>query len=176
VALIALVAGQSFRRDSAPPGGADQPTGTMAQRAPSLNNMTPRQITDRLYDRVMLLNERGFADSVQLFATMAIQAFDLHDSLDLDLRYDLGRVAEVSGVLDIARAQADTILRQQPDHLLGLALAADVARKNGDSTAVRSLNRKLLDAEKKEMAAGREEYTRHKADVERALAAARGGS
>jgi hypothetical protein len=138
--------------------------------------MTPRQITDRLFNRIMTFHEAGQLDSVKAFAVMAIPAFDLHDSLDLDLRYDLGRIAEVSGVTDIANAQADTILREVPDHLLGLTLATNLARARGDSAAVRSLNRRLLQAEKKELELNRPEYTLHRVDIERALAAARGGS
>jgi hypothetical protein len=176
VALIALIAGQRFGsgRNSAtvePPPAVAAPG-----QAPNLANLTPREITDRLYNRVMMLHEQGLTDSLKLIAqTMAIPAFELHDSLDVDLRYDLGRIAEVSGEVALARAQADTILRQQPTHLLGLILSANVARIAGDSGAVRALQRRLLDSERAELARSLREYSLHKVDIDRALAEAKGG-
>jgi hypothetical protein len=177
VALIALLAGQRFGLGRAQsPGPPPSQTAGAAGQPPNLANMTPREITDRMYDRVMQLHERGLTDSVRFWAlTMAIPAFDFHDSLDADLRYDLGRIAEVGGEVALARAQADTILREHPTHLLGLILAAGVARQAGDSAALSGLRRRLLDAERAEMARGLPEYERHKLEIERALADARAG-
>ena len=145
-------------------------------RAPSLASMTPREITNRLFERVMTLHEAGLRDSARYIArTMAIPAFELHDTLDADLRYDLGRIAEVSGETTIARAQSDSILREQPTHLLGLVLAVNLARAAGDSASLRALNRRLLAARESELALNRAEYALHKFDIDAALAAARRG-
>lgn len=174
-ALIALVTGQRFGMGRQQPGES-QALSASIPRAPNINNMTPRQITDRLFEMVITLHEAGLTDSVRYMAqTMAIPAFQMHDSLDLDLRYDLGRIAEVSGELQIAGAQADTILRIQPTHLLGLVLSANLARRAGDAAALKSLNSRLLGAEKSELAQNRREYLIHREDIERALSAARGG-
>jgi hypothetical protein len=178
VALIALVAGQKF-------GLGRQNTSNIqtglagTQRAPDISQMSTREMTDRLYNRVMMLHEAGLSDSAAFTArTMAIPAFEMHDTLDADLRYDLGRIAEVTGDVALAKAQADTILSEQPTHLLGLVLAGNLARASGDSTTLKSLNKRLLDAEKAELAMNKREYSLHQLDIDRALAAARnqGGS
>ncbi len=174
VALIAMIAGGRFFGSlPSDPAVAETPAVT---RGPDLSRMTPREITDRLFNRVMELHEAGLEDSVKFLAlNMAIPAFDLHDSLDVDLRYHLGRIAEVSGALAVAKAQADTILREKSTHLLGLALAARVARLEGDASRARAFDRRLLAAEKSEMALGLREYEDHKFDLDSALAKARRG-
>jgi hypothetical protein len=176
VALIAMVAGQKFggSRDAAPESAPVAGLGGPV-RAPDISNMSPREITTRLFDRVMTAHEQGLNDSAQSLALMAIPAFDLHDSLDADLRYDLGRIAEVTGVLDLAKAQADTILLQQPNHLLGLLLSARVARLAGDTAAARAFDKRLLSAEPTERARNLTEYQLHKTDLDRAIAEARRG-
>jgi hypothetical protein len=121
----------------------------------------------------MRLSESGKADSVRFFAPMAIAAYQMLDSLDTDQRYDLGRVGIVSGLSELARAQADTILARQPRHLLGLTLAISAARLERDRAAQTALERRLLAAEKSELATKREEYLRHRADIADAIAAAR---
>lgn len=149
---------------AAPSGGAG---------SVDIASMTPQERASRLFDRIMRLSEEGKRDSVALFASMAIPVYESLGPLDLDGRYDFGRVAQVSDNLDLAQAQADTILQQAPTHLLGLILAAAVADARGNHEQRASLDRRLLDAEKNELARGLEEYTRHKSDVDAALAAAR---
>ena len=135
--------------------------------------MTPQERASRLFDRIMRLSEEGKRDSVALFASMAIPVYESLGPLDTDGRYDLGRIAQVSGNLDIAQAQADSILQQSPDHLLALILAAAVADARGDNAGRLALERRLLAAESRELARGLEEYARHKLDIDNALAAAR---
>jgi hypothetical protein len=91
---------------------------------------------------------------------MAMQVFESLGPLDLDARYDLGRIAQVSGQLDIAKAQADTILAQSPEHLLGLILAAAVADARGNQTERAAFERRLLAAESAQLAQPLDEYTR----------------
>jgi hypothetical protein len=176
VALIALVAAQRFNASSdelprTPLGQApaDQPMG----RAPDISQLTPRQQADRLYDRIMALHERGRADSIQFFAQMAIPAYQMLEPLDLDARYRMGRIAEVAGVADFARAQADTILRAEPNHLLGLVLAIRSARLAGNEVAATAFERRLIAAEPAERRRNRAEYVRHRAEIDAALDVAR---
>jgi hypothetical protein len=135
--------------------------------------MTPQEQASRLFDRIMTLSEQGKRDSVQFFAPMAMQVFESLGPLDLDARYDLGRIAQVSGQLDIAKAQADTILAQSPEHLLGLILAAAVADARGNQTERAAFERRLLAAESAQLAQPLDEYTRHRVDIDGAIAAAR---
>lgn len=120
----------------------------------------------------MRLNEEGKRDSVALFAAMAIPTFQAIEPLDAHVRYDMGRVAAVAGTLDLAQAQADTILQGQPHHLLGLILAAQVAQLRGNDAAARRLSSQLVASEAGERAKGLEEYTLHDADIRAAVAAA----
>lgn len=93
--------------------------------APDISQMSDRERAIRLFDRVMMLSEEraresldfaatGKEDSLQFFAQMAIQAHVILEPRDADVRYDLGRVAEVAGVPLLARAQADSILALLP--------------------------------------------------------------
>ena len=175
VALIALVAAQRIGR----PGPAtaiassDAPAATQGVPAPvDISQMSPEERAERLYDRVMALNERGRTDSVQFFAPMAMQAYVMLGSLNADQRYDLGRIAAVSGAAEIAKAQADTILASQPRHLLGLMLAADVAAKSGDRAAETAYLRRFVAAAPTERAKQLPEYQEHVAEIDSRLARA----
>jgi hypothetical protein len=172
LALIALAAGQRFGRTSQPAGELTPAMGTprgQQPRAPDISAMTPTQRAERLYDRVMSAAERGLADSVQFFIPMALQAYEAIGDLNADQRYDLGRLAEVAGDARIATAQADTILRSQPDHLLGLILASRAARlRNDERSAGRHLER-LARVEEAERRKQLPEYLLHQNDIDMAL-------
>ena len=178
LALIALVAGQRFAGGRAPTpaaAGASIAAGAPdgAGRAPDISNLSPRERADRLFDRMMRLSSEGKTDSVQFFAPMALSVYQSLGSLDADLRYDYGRVAEVAGESSIATAQADSILAADANHLLGLVLAVRAAQLRGDSTAATGLRRRLIAAEPTESAKRLPEYERHQSDILEALAEAR---
>ncbi|HET7565894.1 MAG TPA: zinc ribbon domain-containing protein [Gemmatimonadaceae bacterium] len=185
VALIALVAGQRFNArpaSNAPAAvaGADAPNalagtapGAMGLRAPDISAMSPRERADRLYDRIMTLDSQGKTDSVQFFAQMAVAAYQMLPEQDADSHYDLGRIAEVAGVPTVAAAQADTILQHDPTHLLGLILAAQSARAQGNAAQAHTYETKLLAALPAEQKKNLPEYQRHRNDIEAAAAEAR---
>ena len=182
LAIIALLAGQRFggsRAPSSTPSAGDAPFASAAPdaqggvRAPDISSLSPRERADRLYDRVMRLSSEGKTDSVQFFAPMALSVYQSLGPLDADLRYDFGRVAEVSGAAGIARAQADSILASDSTHLLGLVLGMRAAQLRGDSTASRGFARRLLSVEASENAKALPEYQRHQGDILEALAEAR---
>lgn len=172
LSLIALAAGQRFGRAretaaptqtamSPPPGGS---------RAPDISSLTPAERAERLYDRIMGAAERGRVDSVRFFMPMALQAYQSLGPLTVDQRYDLGRLAEVAGDATIAAAQSDTILRQQPQHLLGLVLASRAARLRGDEAGARRYLTTLSRVAAAERAKQLPEYLLHQNDIETALA------
>jgi hypothetical protein len=178
VAFIALVAGQRFGRGPEAQRVADQPVapfagGATGTRPPDISNFTPAEAAARLYDRVMSAHERGFADTVQFFSPMAIQAYEMIGQLNLDQRYDLGRLGAVSGDQDLARAEADTILAQSPTHLLGLILAGNAAAMRKDAAAQRAAYDKLKASAAAEQAKQLPEYVEHENDIKAALAAQR---
>jgi len=174
-ALLVLVVAQSLNTESSPPLAPSATVSGDASplRAPDISQMSPRERAARLFDRIMRLDEEGKRDSVQLFASMAIPTFQSLQPLDAHVRYDLGRVAAVAGELDLAQAQADTILTARPQHLLGLILAAITADRRGDATAAHRFRSRLVAAEPGERAQNLEEYQLHDADIRAAVAAAR---
>jgi hypothetical protein len=140
-------------------------------RAPDISKLSPTDIANRLFDRVMRLNDEGKADSVAFFAPMAVQAYQMVEQeqahpLDADQRFDVGRIGEVAGALQIAKAQADTILQQQPDHLLGLLLAAHAAKLSGNTAALNEYKAKFTRVKTRELAKNLPEYKRHRADID----------
>ena len=131
-------------------------------------SMPPQQQADALFDRVMRLNEEGKRDSVQFFAPMAIGIYEQLQPLDLDQRFDMGTIALAAGMYPTARAQADTILQQDPDHLLGLALLSRSARASGATADARRADVKFAKIVQTEVRKAPEkiEYQRHKSDIE----------
>jgi hypothetical protein len=172
LALIALAAGQRFARAPQDGGALTSPIGSPMQgsRAPDISSLTPAERAERLYDRIMGAAERGRADTVQFFMPMAMQAYQALGALTVDQRYDLGRLAEVAGDARLAAAQSDTILRSQPEHLLGLVLAFRAARLRGDDRTAQQFLERLARAEKSERGKQLPEYLLHQNDIDIALA------
>ena len=185
VALVALIAGQHFGRQptsaatassdaaTVPPESAPLAGAVPVGQPPDISALSPAEAAVRLYNRVMGAHERGRADSVQIFAPMAITAYEMIGNLDLDQRYDLGRIAAVSGDARLARAEADTILAVYPNHLLGLILAGNAARMRKDTAAERTYHDKLLSTVAAERAKQLPEYVTHENDIATALDAKR---
>jgi len=144
--------------------------GAAGGRAPDISKMSPAELADRLFNRIMTLNSQGKRDSVQFFAPMAIQAYQMlqdqqQHPWDLDQRYDVGRIAEVAGAIPLAKAQADTILQQSPKHLLGLLLAAHVAKLSGNTPAYQNYASQFSSAKSAELARNLPEYQKHRSDI-----------
>jgi hypothetical protein len=192
LALLAMSAGKFFNasrgssldapQNALPQAGLDDrgqagsdnsATGTEGMRGPDISALSPQEQADRLFNRVMLLNTEGKNDSVMFFAPMAISAYEMLSPLNQDQRYDMGRIAEVAGALPLAKAQADTILQSNPNHLLGLILASRVATLSGDVSAGKKYQARFVAAEKTERARKLPEYDRHQNDIDAALADAR---
>jgi hypothetical protein len=184
LALFAMAAGRGFnaRRSSTvdgsqnalPQAGLDDRAAasddrSAGARAPDISSLSPQERADRLYNRVMLLATQGKIDSVQFFAPMALTAYQMLSPLNADQRYDMGRIGEIAGALPLAKAQADSILRENPNHLLGLILEARLATLAGDTAQLHSYERRLIAAQKFEAPKKREEYLRHQDDITNAL-------
>ncbi|MEK7401707.1 MAG: zinc ribbon domain-containing protein [Gemmatimonadota bacterium] len=170
LALIALVAGQRFGRSRQ--ADEAQPSSMLAGasgRAPDISAMTPTERAERLYDRIMGAAERGRIDSVRFFLPMALQSYSELGPLNTDQRYDVGRLAEVGGDARLAAAQADTILKSQPKHLLGLLLASRAAQLRGNAKAADAFLKQMAAAEPAERARQLPEYLLHQNDIDRAL-------
>lgn len=175
LAFIALIAGQKFgaNRPQAVGTAASDPTGTPGPRAPDISQMTPAERAIRLHTRIMTLRQAGKQDSVMMFAPMAIAAFEMLGSLDTDGRYDLGMIGEASENATLAKAQADSILQQNPSHLLGLILAARAAKMENRIADEKRFYQRLVAAEAAERAKALDEYLTHETDIVIALDEAR---
>ena len=171
VALIALVFAQNDLRPVPPETGAAPLGGPMG--APDISSMSPQERADRLFNRVMSLASEGKADSATFFSPMALAALDALAPHNAHQRYDIGLVALVAGRPELAAAQADSMLAQRPTHLLGLALAIRAADARRDSAARADFERRLLAAERSELATGLPEYGDHNADIIEAARVAR---
>jgi hypothetical protein len=187
VVLVAFLIGQRVALGSAP-AAADSGTaplggpmaaapfagaGAAGGRVPDISSMSPEERASRLFDRVMRYGEEGKADSARIFAPMAIQAYEMLGPLDLHRRYDVGMIALVSGSADVARSQADTILKQNPTHLLGLILAMKTAAARQDVAGRAGFEKRFRAAEATERTKPLPEYVDHKADLDNALKAAK---
>lgn len=178
IAFVAFIGGEFVGRRSAAPdltvaqqaeGGGGGTTPLSATAAPDISQLSPEERASRLFNRVMAYSEQGKVDSARFFAPMAIQAYLMIGPLDMHARYDVGTIAAAVGDVSVARAQADTILAAQPNHLLGLALAARVADQSGDAAAAAKFRRRLVAAAPAERAKGLKEYSEHARDLDDAL-------
>lgn len=179
LALIAFIAGQKFGGGApatAPAASAPAASGATGARAVDIAAMSPQERADRLFDRVMTLMSEGKSDSVQFFAPMAIMSFEALQPLDAHRRYDLGLLGVVTGDGGMARAQADTILASNPNHLLGLILAMRAAGLQNDSAARAQFAQRLSAALVSERAKGLPEYVDHGPDIDAAVREADGGA
>ncbi|MEA3246485.1 MAG: hypothetical protein U9Q74_10060 [Gemmatimonadota bacterium] len=172
--LVAFIAGQQFGTRS---GGADTAT-SGAPLAPfagsgaattDISSMTPQEAASRLFDRVMRYSSEGKADSAAMFAPMAIMAYERIGPLDAHARYDIGSIAAVTGDAAAAAAQADTILKASPTHLLGLLLAAKAAVLTKNASAAAGFRRRFAAAVTSERAKRLPEYADHQRDIDTAL-------
>jgi hypothetical protein len=185
VVVIALVLFQASRSatdggpvDSGQQGAAGGvPLGTGAggamPSAADIAAMSPQEKADRLFNRVMMYASEGKRDSAAIFAPMALQAFDMIAPLDAHGRFDVGLVALVAGQLARAKVEADTILKKNPNDLLGLTLAMRVAEASQNSAARGDFARRLVAAEPAERKTAREDYQAHGNDIDAALKDAR---
>ncbi|MEO6593050.1 MAG: hypothetical protein ABIO52_12060 [Gemmatimonadaceae bacterium] len=185
VCLLAFFAGNTYRskksstldapQNALPQAGLDdrapqEAGGETPVRAPDISQLSPQERADRLFNRVMILNSQGKSDSVLFFAPMALESYRLLSPMNADQRYDMGRIAEVAGAIPLAGAQADTILQQNPTHLLGLILAARVAALEKHPAKEAAFAKRLLAALKSETAKKLPEYDRHQDDITAAVA------
>lgn len=165
VVVVALVSFFVGRLSSSGAGDGDETP--LAVRPVGNLVAPPHERASQLYDQVMRYGEAGRMDSARYFAPSAVQAYIALGPLDAHARYDIGMIGAVTGDSAAARAQADTILRERPTHLLGLALAMRTAR---EPAARAAFAKRLAAANAAESANPLPEYSDHATDVKRALA------
>ncbi len=170
VVLVAFVAGQQFGTRPAP-AASSAPLAPFAggAAATDISSMTPEEAASRLFDRVMRYVSEGKPDSASMFAPMAIMAYERVGTIDAHARYDIGTISVVIGDAPPAAAQADSILASQPNHLLGLILAAKAADLRKDVAGAARFRARLVAAAPAERAKALAEYVDHQRDIDDAL-------
>ena len=143
-------------------------------RAVDLASMTPRQAADRLFERVMRTLSAGDTAQARAFLPMALAAYQRVPELDIDAHYHLGTLHLFAEDPIAARAEADTILAADPNHLFGLFVAAQAEKMQGNSAVARDLYQRFLEAYPTEAQRALSEYQAHQLALEgmRAEAAA----
>lgn len=172
VVLLAVLAALFLNDKGAPlPEAAPAPAPfagtTPAGTPPDLSQMSPRERFDRLYNRVMQAAEGGDSATVTRFTPMALEAFRMLDQVDTDARYHAAMLNIEVGDAITAAAIADTILKANPKHLLGLVLQGNLAMLRDDQPALAAARKAFAAAYDAEIKAARSEYQDHQQILDR---------
>jgi tetratricopeptide (TPR) repeat protein len=132
-----------------------------AGRAPS-QPLTERGAADQLFNRAMTAYETGDSAAARQFVPMAITAYQALDSLELDARYHLALLSLAANRPRDALAQTDTMLAEDPNHLLALSAAARAHDALGRPDQAAEYYRRFVEAYTPEVAAARPEYLDHR--------------
>ena len=165
VGLILVIAYPVYGpgRGVTPPPVAGRPTiGPVVGAAPpDLSSMTPRERADRLFNRVMAAASADDSAEVVFFLPMAIDAHEQAEPLDTDGKFHLVLLRLTGQFNAEALEGAEEILSEQPNHLLGLAMAGDASLALGDSASARGYYRRWSDAYESEIVKDLLEYRDH---------------
>jgi hypothetical protein len=167
-ALAALLAVAIYPRmdrpgDLAAPAAGPPITGTTTGGTGiDLSSMTEREAADRLFNRVMQHVSDGDSAQARQFLPMALAAYQRVDDLDRDGHYHVAVLELVNGNPTGARAHADTILAEEPDHLFGLASAAQAEMMRGNESEGRAFFRRFLEVYDTESQRPLPEYAEHR--------------
>lgn len=144
--------------------GPAEAAGTRPQGAPpDISQMSPRERFLRLHDRVMNAQERGDTATAQRFAPMAISAYGMLDTIDIDARYHAGALYILSRAYPQALALADSIQAEAKNNLMGELLRLEVAQARKDGAAESRARKAFLDNYAEQVGLKRPEYEEHKA-------------
>jgi hypothetical protein len=90
---------------------------------------------DQVFNRAMMAHETGQTQQAAVFLPEAIAAYQGLEPLDADGLFHLALLQLADGDEGGARASADRILAAAPNHLLGLAAAAQASEKSAPNEA-----------------------------------------
>ena len=121
----------------------------------------PRATADQLFNEALAAYESGESERARQFIPMALAAYAELGELDLDARYHVALLDLAAGEPEAALAQADTMLAQIPEHLLGLLVAARAHEQLGQPSQAADYYQRFLDAHTPDVAASRQEYLDH---------------
>ncbi len=143
-------------------GGGAPAGGAVGGGAPGPLTGTPREQADRLFNRIMSALQSGDTQQADFFMPMGIQAYQMVPDLDADGLYHLSLLESAANKPADALATAKKILAGSPDHLLGLAAAAQAANKAGQKDQAADYWRHYLRVYDAESGRTVQEYSEHK--------------
>ena len=163
--------------------GAPQPTGGAGalgspNAGPPALSADMRTNADGLFDRIMRELSAGDSARARFFVPMALDAYRSSGPLDADGLFHVSLIQAIDGDFAGARATAEAILADDPNHLLGLAAGAAAAEGAGDTDGARAYYQRFLDALPSERDRDLAEYRDHARvipDYEAAARSALGG-
>lgn len=166
LALLLMVWRAGGLRSATPPamgnaGNAGIGAGPPGGRAPDISAMSPAERFARLFDRVERAASNGDTVTVVQFAPMALGAYALLDSVNLDERFHAALIHLTVGDLAAAQSLADTILQSAPGHLFGFVLRGEVAERQNRNDLLAQSYRDFLSRYQDELRSGKPEYAEH---------------
>jgi len=174
---LIVVVGWSMVRPGPPPmPGGGAPTGgtvPVGGQAPvDLSTLSPLEAANQLFNRVMRTLEAGDTAGALGFQPMAVQAFQMVEPLDLDGMFHLALLEMLSDP-SAAMATARRMLEVEPDHVLGLGVAAQAAEDLGDEAQATEYWQRVLEVFDAQVGRPLPEYQGHQPSMTQMQNAAR---
>lgn len=154
------------------PGQVAAAPGAAPGAPPDISKMTPREQFARLADLIETAMAAGDSAKVVRFFPMAESAFaTLTDSTrDNDARFHMGLLQVRVGHAPAALAQADSMTKGAPSHLLASYVRAIVGDIQNDPTAAKKARQAFREHFAAEVALNRPEYQMHREMLDQFLA------
>ncbi|MBW2694018.1 MAG: hypothetical protein JRE57_15525 [Deltaproteobacteria bacterium] len=131
---VALMIGVDWPTETSAPAPGAIEGGSQGFAAPP-PAQSPRAVADQLFNRAMMAHETGQTQQAVIFLPEAITAYQGLEPLDADGLFHLALLQLADGNAGEARATSDRILATAPNHLLGLAAAAQASEQSAPSEA-----------------------------------------
>lgn len=133
-------------------------TAVAPTRPPDISQMSPRERFDRLFNRIAASQS---ADTISMFAPMALTAYQQLDQIDTDARFHAAIIHLIVREYAQAKALADTIATTEPNHLFPSLIRGEAAEQENDATALAANYASFLKHYDAEIARRRLEYVEH---------------
>lgn len=137
-----------------------QPGSAPSQAEPAAP-ASPREEADSLFNVVMSAAEKRDQQTVVQALPEALSAYAKLGPLDGDGIFHVALLQLTGGRFAEARATAQKLLADNPNHLLALSVSARAAAAAGDAAAARDFNQRLLRAYDSEVVKPLVEYRDH---------------
>jgi hypothetical protein len=135
---VAIMIGVDWPTKISAPAPDATAGGAMGFTPPSVAlplDQNPRTVADQLFNRAMMAHETGQAQQAAALTPEAIAAYQGLEPLDADGLFHLALLQLAAGNEGGARATSDRILATAPNHLLGLAAAAQASEQSAPNDA-----------------------------------------